>query len=183
MEKIEKVYEYIEYLPEVYREILEVKALNASINLELDRYYQYMQLFINNAHIDSADLETIKRWESIFEINSPIKENLVNRRNAVKAQILGRPIINVNTLKSMTEAYLGVPVSIELHPEDYTIKITYKGIEKLPDMDPYYASVYKTIPANLLVTIAYAFAVWGEVKKKTWGHLKSKSWKDVLYDF
>ncbi|MFV0552281.1 MAG: putative phage tail protein [Anaerorhabdus sp.] len=182
MEKIKKSQGYSDFLPDILREIIEFKEIGNSIDIELDKYYVEMKNLLNNGFVESADLETIKRWEKIFNINSPIQDDLPSRRNAVKAQMMGQPPININTLKVYTEAYLGVSVSVMLHSNPYVISIQYKGIQKLPDMAPYYTSIYDLIPANIKVLITYAFRTWGSVNSGMWENIKTKSWNEVLYD-
>ncbi|MEG0416388.1 MAG: putative phage tail protein [Erysipelothrix sp.] len=182
MEKLKKSQKYSDFIPDILGEIIEFKATGNSIDIELDKYYLGIQAFLNNGFVESADLETIKRWEKILSINSPIRDDLISRRNAIKAKMMGQPPININSLKAYTEAYLGVPVTILMHNEPYVITVTYKGIQELPDMSPYYVSIYDLIPANIKVLITYAFRTWASVNNDSWENLNTKSWNDVLYD-
>lgn len=38
---------------------------------------------------------------------------------------------------------------------------------------------YETIPANLLLEIAYAYVTWGEVLSKSWETAKQGSWDNI----
>ena len=48
---------------------------------------------------------------------------------------------------------MGIPVSITQHLDPYVVRITYRGLEKLPDLTPLYTSIYDTIPANIKLVI------------------------------
>lgn len=182
MERLEPAKTYQEYLPEIYRGLLEIKTLAGVIDVDMSRYYELLRQFVDNRYIMSMDTETVQRWESIFDIASPIKDDLQSRRQAIQAKFMSQPPINLDTLKRIVEAYLGVPVSITQHLDPYVVRITYRGLEKLPDLTPLYTSIYDTIPANIKLVIEYAYQLWIEVKNgNTWEQLKNKTWHDVLY--
>ena len=54
---------------------------------------------------------------------------------------------------------LGVDISVQ----DFVIKIRYRGESRVADLNPLYATAYETIPANLLLDIAYHYVTWDEL--------------------
>jgi hypothetical protein len=61
------------------------------------------------------------------------------------------------------------------------VRIKYRGESRIADLNPLYATMWTTIPANMLVDIAYLYATWGEVKAvySTWGDVKAKTWEQI----
>lgn len=181
-EKLDSAKTYLEYLPEVFHDLLEIKILAGVIDLDMTNYYSQLRQFVDNQFIFTSDLETIKRWEEIFNLTSPIKDDLQSRRQAVRAKMMSQPPINLETLQRITEAYLGVEVVIEPHLEPYVIRITYKGLEQLPDLQPYFNSIYNIIPANVKLIMEYAFQTWKSVKAKIYRDIAIHTWHEVHYD-
>lgn len=181
-ERIEPAKSYEEYLPEQFRPLLEIKALAGIIDLDMKDYYEKLRQFTDNRFVQTLDLETVKRWEAIFDLTSPIKDDLQSRRQSIQAKLLSQPPINIATLKKITEAYLGVEVNVESHVEPYVLRITYRGLEELPDLQPYMQSIYRTIPANIKIILEYAYQTWKSVGLKTWDAVGRKTWHEIHYD-
>lgn len=171
--------DYIELLPDILRELVEVEALNGVINFQFKRLYDMLNTVIDNMSFLSADESTISRWESILKVNTPINSSLEARRAQVQSKVLSQPPINLSTLREVVESFLGVPVDIATDAADYTVSVTYRGLTELPDTTPLYKTVYELIPANMALTISYAYAVWQEYESTTWGELANRTWEDV----
>ncbi len=153
--------------------------------------------------VELTDVDGVRRWESILAIASPIKSTLSARRNAVKAKLMTKPPITIETLRAVIETYLGVPVDMVLWtmPEipswhefgrrswgeaaatawgeykptgtPYTIDVYYRGFEKLPDLRPLYKMIDELVPAHILVRINYRYATWREAQEQ------HPTWRDT----
>lgn len=170
---------YESHIPEQLTDFAEVKALGDAVNIKINDIYATMELILNNAITDTMDEKIVARWEKILSISSPAESTLEARRNAILAKFKSRPPINLDTLKNIVEAYLGVPVDISTAEQDYVVTIKYRGLKSLPDLTPLYNTVYDLIPANILMEIIYAYVVWNEIQS-TWNQVSNKTWTDLM---
>ena len=168
---------YGSLLPRLLEQIAETAALAQAVNPELDAVKGRLRQLIYNRFPQTADEAGIARWEKLLGISSPLNSSLKARREAVLAKLRTKPPINLMTLKEIIEAYMGVTVEICL--DGYTVKVRYRGESRIADLAPLYATAYETIPANLILEIAYAYVTWGEVLSKSWGTAKQGSWDQL----
>lgn len=173
---------YIEHVPEFLRGIIEIKALGNAIKIHMAKFYDAMDELVSNQYPDTMSVTIVERWEKILNLSTPINGSLESRRQAIKAKLLTKPPINLQTLKAVIEAYLGVDVNCSLLEKPYTINVTYRGLTSIPDLEPLYQTIYELIPANMALEIAYAYIKWQEIleMQKTWGKVKEKDWYYVL---
>lgn len=172
--------DYETHIPEQLTDFAEVKALSTEVNVQIKDVYGAMEVLLKNVITNTMDEKVVARWEKILSITSPSEATLEARRNAILAKFKSRPPINLETLKNIVEAYLGVPVDVKSNEQDYVVTIKYRGLKSLPDLTPLYNTVYQIIPANILMEIVYAFVVWDEVIAKTWDSVSSKTWNQIM---
>lgn len=169
--------DYASFLPKLWDQIEEVGAIAQAVNPEIDNLKGKLRQLIYNRFPQTADEAGIARWEKLLGLSSPLNSSLKARREAVLAKLRTKPPINLLTLKEIIEAYMGVPVEIYL--DGYTVKVRYRGESRIADLSPLYATAYETIPANLILEIAYAYVTWGEVLSQNWGTAKQRSWDQL----
>ena len=97
------------------------------------------------------------------------------RRDAIRAKIITKPPINLRVLQSIVEAYMGLGADVSL--DGYQVHIKYRGESRIADLNPLYATMWKAVPANMLVDIAYAYLTWDELDAQslTFDQLDAKS--------
>lgn len=173
---------YIDHVPKFLREIIEIKALGNAIQISMAKFYDAMDELVSDQYPDTMSAVIVERWEKILNLSTPINGSLESRRQAIKAKLLTKPPINLQTLKAVIEAYLGVGVNCSLLEKPYTINVTYRGLTSIPDLAPLYQTIYELIPANMALEIAYAYIKWQEIleMQKTWEKVKEKDWYYVL---
>lgn len=171
--------DYALELPEAFADIVEIDAIGKTVNLQMDKLSDRIRRGVDNKSPSLADETGVARWEKILGVSTPLNSSLQARREALRAKLMSKPPINMQTLKGIIEAYMGLPVDMELN--GYVIKVWYRGESRIADLKPLYATVYDTIPANLLLDIMYRWMTWGEVKEAcpNWGALLDKTWEDV----
>ena len=108
------------------------------------------------------------------------------RKNALKSKLMTKPPINLETLRTIIEAYMGVEVEISI--ANSLVSVVYRGETEVVDPSPLYATLYETIPASLLVEIAYKYLQWLELdaqglnfdaldaKNLTWDDFERGDW-------
>lgn len=168
--------DYLGLLPDNWRELLEVQAIGNSVNIQMDKLLAAIKQGIQNKSVSLADEQGVVRWENILGVTSPLNSTLQARREALRAKIMAKPPINLQSFKAVVEAYMGLEVDVELAP-NYTIKVWYRGESRQPDLAPLYATVYEMIPANLIVEISYRWLTFGELTAQdlTFGGLTAKN--------
>ncbi len=172
-------HQYKEYLPERLQDYVEINAVDQVIKIELQSLMNHIKQNITNKAIKYADEAGVLRWEKILGVSAPLNSTLQARRDALTAKLMTKPPINLQVLKAIVEAYMGLEVDITV--ENFTVKIRYRGESRIADLNPLYATAYKIIPANLLMQIAYLWVTWGEVKASfpTWGDAAAKTWGEI----
>ena len=169
--------DYASFLPKMWDQIEEVAAIAQAVNPEIDNIKGELRRLVYNRFPQAADEEGIARWEKLLGVSSPLNSSLKARREAVLAKLRTKPPINLITLKEIIEAYMGV--TVEIYLDGYTVKVRYRGESRIADLAPLYATAYETIPANLILEIAYAYVTWVEVLSKSWETAKQGSWDQL----
>lgn len=153
--------DFLSRLPDRLQDIVEFGALADAVNPELDALSAAIGTMAANKAISTADTDGLARWEAILGVSTPLSGTLKSRREALKARLMTKPPINMETLRNIIETYMGVPVEIDL--ADSVVSVLYRGTAKVADLRPLYATLYETIPASLLVEIAYKYLLWAEM--------------------
>jgi uncharacterized protein YmfQ (DUF2313 family) len=166
---------YVELLPERLQGIIELNAIGNAVNIQLDKLSAYIKKWADNKSPSNADEDGCARWEKILALSTPLNGTLQSRRDAIRAKLMSKPPINLNALKAIVEAYMGLEVDVTL--DGYTAHIRYRGESRIADLNPLYATMWQTIPANMLVDIAYLYLIWDELdaQKLTFDGLDAKS--------
>lgn len=169
----------LDLLPERLHGIVEVNAIAGTVDIQIDKLSTYIKQHVDNRFPSSCDADGCARWEKILGISAPLNGSLKARRDAIRSKIMTKPPINLKVLQSIVEAYMGLPVNVLL--DGYQVHIKYRGESRIADFNPLYATMWTTIPANMLVDIAYLYMTWGEVKTaySTWGDVKTKTWEQI----
>lgn len=153
--------DYKSYLPDIFQGVVEINALDSTINIQIDKLNALIKDNINNKSVRFANEQGVSHWEKILGVTSPLNSTLLARKEALKSKLMTKPPINLMTLKEIIEAYMGVSVDITV--QDFTVKVKYRGTSRIADLNPLYVTAYETIPANLILDIAYAFVTFLEL--------------------
>ena len=172
--------DFLALLPEYLHQFLEIGQIAGCVNNEVDSLSGQIQEGVNNKSIEYCNETGIARWEKILGISTPLNSTLQSRKEAAKAKLMTMPPINIQTMKGIVEAYMGLPVDISV--DGYLVDVKYRGTSRISDLNPLYATLYETIPANLLVSIYYFYLTWPELdaQNMTFVQLDSKNltWND-----
>lgn len=148
-------------LPERLQSILEFQVIAGTADPELDGLNGAIGLLAASASVSTASGDGLLRWEKILGVSASINSTDEARRQALRARLMAKPPINLTTLRGIVEAFMGVPVEISV--ADSVVSVVYRGTSRVADLTPLYAELYETIPASLIVTIAYKYVVWAEL--------------------
>jgi hypothetical protein len=166
--------EYKSYLPEKLQSTVEINALDTAVRSELDNFMAEIKKNVDNKFVSTGDEEGSLRWEKLLNVTTPLNGTLQARRDALKAKLMTKPPINLQVLKGIIKAYMGLEVDISV--DNFTVKVRYRGESRIKDLNPLYVTAYETIPANMLMDIAYLYLLWSETDAKnlTWVQMDAK---------
>ncbi len=115
----EKSYdELISFYPMFYREVLEMRAILEADGRILDDSAKEIFRVLDNAFIDTADNETIERFEQFLRIMPKAESSYEDRRSNVKAYFTGFGKISASKLKAMLFPFTETETSITFQPAD-----------------------------------------------------------------
>ncbi len=149
----------------MWDQIEEVAAIAQAVNPEIDNIKGELRRLVYNRFLRPRMRRASPDGENCWGLLP--HSSLKARREAVLAKLRTKPPINLITLKEIIEAYMGV--TVEIYLDGYTVKVRYRGESRIADLAPLYATAYETIPANLILEIAYVYVTWGEVLSKIVG--------------
>ena len=166
--------DYLSCLPEFWRRLPQIQAIAATCCQELDRRLARMEQLANNRFPSTVDEEGAARWEQMLNLTAPRDGTLQARRDQIRACLMSKPPVNLQSLRQVIEAYMGVPVQMKV--ENFLLSVTYRGESRQKDLTPLLETMYRLIPANLFTEIAYAYLTWEELdaQQLTWEELDEK---------
>ena len=166
--------DYLSCVPEFWRRLPQIQAIAGACCQELDRRLERAGRIIDNRFPSTVNEEGAARWEQLLGLTTPRDGTLQGRRDQIRACLMSKPPINLRALEVIIEAYMGVQVQMEV--ENYLLSITYRGEIRQKDLAPLMETLYRLIPAKLLVQIAYAYLIWDELDQQnlTWDQLDAK---------
>lgn len=153
--------DFLSRLPERLQGVTEFSALAGAVNPELDAVNAAAGAMTANTRISTASAAGLARWEAMLGVSTPLNDSLKARREALKARLMTKPPINLKTLEGIIEAYMGVQVEISV--KDSVVSVVYRGTSQVEDLTPLFATMYETVPASLIVQIAYKYLIWREL--------------------
>ncbi len=110
--------EIISHYPMFYREVLEMRAILEAEGRILDETIDNINTLLNNAFIDTADLNTIDRLERFLRIKPDEASSIDDRRTNVKAYVTGFGKISASTLKSIIFPFTETEAVLTFLPAD-----------------------------------------------------------------
>lgn len=153
--------DYLGLLPERLREVKEFSALADAVGEQIDLLNAKIRKMTENRVILESDEEATARRERIWGAFSPADTTLQARREALCAKLMTNPPINLKTLKSIIETYMGLEVMISISGQ--TVRVKYHGESRISDLVPLYVTIYEAIPANMLLYIVYNYMNFSEL--------------------
>lgn len=140
-------------LPSYYKKSRYIKALDTPINAEFERLYEFIEMFMKNRFIDSADEDTVRAYEKSLGI-SEIADTIEVRKSLIKTRLRGTQTSTRANLKAVIESY-SILADISEDIPNYSFTVIFHQ-PNVPE------SVIKNIiedlkPAHLSVTYSYEY--------------------------
>ncbi|MED4378503.1 DUF2313 domain-containing protein [Schinkia azotoformans] len=171
--------ELLNYLPPLYRDVLEMKELQSTLSAELGNLYFSKSDIENQLFIESATWG-LMLWERVFGIQSNLSLSYGERREIIKAKIRGYGTVTKTMIKEVALAFTNAEVDVIEHPESYSFVVKFIGVKGIPKNMAGFLEIIEIIkPAHLSYSIEYTFTWWDKLKELTWISAKAKTWNEL----
>lgn len=147
--------------PDFYHEVYEMQEILKAQGKLSDALKTDIQQVFFNQFIEYADSETIAIYEKIIGIETDTSKPIEQRRDVVKAFLIGSGKLSGKVIKAMISSYTNGNVECTLNtanPEDdfHTLLITAeRGSGKTIDLRDITSLIEKKIPAHLKYDLSF----------------------------
>lgn len=114
------------YLPRCYEDIVEAKAEQDALSIEINKYDDTIEQALNDQFIQKCSLKAIGYYEDIFRIvGDPTTESLEFRKERILSRMKSlRPPYTYWYLRQMLDRFFGVgKYNLRITPNEYLIKL------------------------------------------------------------
>ncbi len=162
------------YQPDYYKTSKVMQQINNANANELNILNSRIDLIKLNYDIDTADANTLTRWEKEFKIKSLPNDSLDARRARVKSRFLGQGDFSEQMIKDIAKAYISEEIDVILDLSNFEFKIEFisnsgisKNIEDFFEVieevkTAYLRADYKMTSNTNSILAIKAFGLYGE---------------------
>lgn len=166
----------MKYLPEIWQEAAEIKALQNNLSAELDSINKMYDDLLYQFFIDTATWG-LEKWEKAVGIVSNRSLSYEQRRADILGKLQGSAVATKKMLKELADTLTGGYSKIIEHNHDYYFEILFlKPLGEPPNILQLKNAVEICKPAHLGFRITYSYALWGDIRRITWGKSQEMSW-------
>ncbi|WP_341320304.1 YmfQ family protein [Solibacillus sp. FSL H8-0523] len=169
----------LKYLPPIYQEILEIKAIQDTIAPEIGNAKYSVASTIDQMFIETATWG-LALWEKELGIVTDISKPEHFRREIVKARLRGRGTVTKQLIINTAKAFSGGDVEVIEYPAESRFVVRFVGVLGIP---PNLAGLIEEIdnikPAHLQYEFEYTYTTWDMLKQLTWDDARNYTWNDI----
>lgn len=168
----------MQYLPEYYQNVKEVKDLQENLGHEVGQLRYALEDTVNQCFISTATWG-LGRWEKLFGLQTDRSKSYIRRREILMAKLRGSGTTTKEMIKNVAIAFSGGEVAIQEYPREHRFVVQFIGIKGIPqNMAGLINAIDEIKPAHLAYTFKYAYTVWQQIDI-TWGQAREKTWGDL----
>lgn len=176
----------MQYLPWYYQNSEFMRFIQNSNSLEVEKLKYNIDDSINQLFIDTATWG-LDRLERIFNIETDINKSYEDRREVLKAKLIGSGTVTKEMIKNVVQAFSVGKVEVIENNYNYNFVIKFiekKGIPK--NIQGLINAIEEIKPAHLKVIYEFLYNTWNEVNIYTWGEVNRFTWDglaqyEILY--
>lgn len=169
----------INYLPQVYQEIMQMKDLQKILGYEVGNASYISKELLKEFFISTATWGLV-RWENLFGITTDKSRSYEYRREVILAKLRGSGTTTKQMIKNVAIAFSGGEVVIHENPEECSFVVQFVGVKGIP---PNMAGLMKALdeakPAHLAYSFKYTYTTWSALKSMIWETVKKHTWEDI----
>lgn len=163
----------IDYLPQVLKEVRELKLIFQSEQTEIADLWGSIDNALNDQFVIDATEYGVSRWEKILGIIPKATETLDARKFRILTRSNEQLPYTIRTLKQQLEALYGKDdYSVELYNDVYTIEVKVNLIAK-NNFDDVAALLHRVIPANMIIDLKLIYNQQSTLSQFTHGQLQA----------
>lgn len=146
-----------DYFPNVLKNVREFKALAESYQNEFEILWDNEQNILNNCFIDGMNEQSVSRMERQMGIVPKASQSLDERRFAVMLKNGQHPPYTMREVKNrLSELCDEGKYTIELNPDDYTLKVRI-ALDAQSKYDDVCEFLNYVVPANIIIDISIKY--------------------------
>lgn len=169
----------IDHAPPILREYEEYKALMEAEQQQIDTLWNLAHAFLDEALVDQATGEGLKRWEKILGITCLDTDEVRVRRLRIQAKIMEDVPYTESVLRNILTGLCGEEnYTIDIKYEEYRVTIKVALVSKKLK-DEVVTMAERVVPANLLLDIDLMYNTWGMLENYTWTELENRTWEQL----
>lgn len=175
----ERYINLIDYLPEFYLDIKQMKELQRTLGYEVGEASYVLKDCLNQFFIETATWG-LDRWEKVFGVTTDKSRSYEYRREVILAKLRGFGTTTKDMIKSVAIAFSGGEVEIQEYPSEYRFVIQFVGVKGIPkNMAGLIAAIDEIKPAHLTYSFKYTYTTWDYLKNITWAIAKQHTWAEI----
>jgi uncharacterized protein YmfQ (DUF2313 family) len=161
------------YQPDYYKNSKVMNQINTTNSAELTLCNNRVTTTYNNLFIDTADSDTISRWEKIFNLTVAPEDDMSYRRSRIISRIKGQGTFTVAFVKNVAESFENGEVDIIEDNGNYAFTVKFVGTKGVPpNLDDLKDVIEELKPAHLAVVYEFTYLSWSEHDNY------NKAWED-----
>lgn len=169
----------MQYLPDYYRGVTEMEALQDSVGREILTLRLGAAVVLAQAYVEAAT-QSLGRWEAELGLSSDPSKSAESRREIIKAKRRGAGTTTPQMIERVASAFTGGEVKVEEAPGEYSFVVRFVGTLGIP---PNMAGLIQILdeikPAHLAYEFAYTYTFWNSLKTINWNTAGAGTWNDL----
>ncbi|WDV47461.1 DUF2313 domain-containing protein [Clostridiaceae bacterium M8S5] len=162
----------IEYLPEMYKDVLEVKEIMKVETIEITTYKELLSEIEAQMFIDTATWG-LSLWEKSLSIEYNPELSYMERQGKIKSKLFGVGKVDDVLIRSIADSWTNGDVIVSMNSGNVGIEFTsYLGMPS--NMDELRKTLRNMVPAHLKIMYKYASLLIRDIEgKMTLGELEN----------
>ncbi len=168
-----------EYLPDVLRDVTEMKAIMESETPEVQALWQACEDCMNDQFISEATEYGIARREKMLDITPFATDTLDDRRFRLLTRYAESIPYTRRGLASMLESLCGENgYTLNILTSEFTVSVKVALTAKKQE-DSIRELLERVVPYNMVFTVELLYNTWEKAGRYIWSAVSLRTWKDL----
>lgn len=122
----------------------------------------------------------LKRWETVFGVETNMQLTYEQRREVLRAKIRGQGTTTKEMIKETAMSFSGGEVDIIEENKNSLFIVRFIGMKGIPrNMQAFVSMLEQIKPAHLTYRFEYRYTIWNELREYIWNSVKELSWDNL----
>lgn len=169
----------IDYIPQVLKEIRELKAIVETEQPEIINLWNDLESVLSDQFINESTENGIKRWENILRIHPKATDSLDTRRFRILTRFNEQLPYTFKGLQQRLITLCGTEgYTLELNHDEYTLKVRIRLYAK-PKLDEVKSLLSRIVPANMVIDLSLLYNTHSKLSTNTHSQLSNYTHKQL----